>query len=632
MKILLRTILALGLLCALGAAERPPAEIFVAPPKVRMPKLSPDGQSYGFVERAGDDMEFITVVDLASRTPRRAATFKDLTVANYWWKGNGMILVLVESLTGNRDWRAFDLKTNETFQLHLFNTNASEMINPLVDEPETILVSFHTGNESDLRRFNIRTGKSVIVQPDVLGVFRWLTDRAGNAVAGLGREEKKWFISFPEPSGKLWRKVPLGEKQMPDVWPVCVAPDQKRVLCLDNTSPETRQVIAWTPANDAREVVWQTPEVDLDLFLVWGDDMSFVRGLLYETDRPRVHYLTPADDALAKSLDAALPNTFNAIVSTSADESKMIIKSYSDVLPEWYYLLDRKAGKMAQLGSAHPEIDAKQMAPSRYFTFKARDGMELHGRIHLPENSKKPLPALLVVAGNSFDLRARFGFDYYAQFLASRGYAMVEIDHRGTDGYGRTLREAGTKQIAGTMVDDLADGIRWLIAEGLVDPQRIGVQGWGRAGLMVPPAVIRYPDLFKVWVSFHTPMTASSLNFNDVVFGNYTEKDTEARMGGYNAGKKYLTSLDLVPQMSRINVPSSHFYTQGQVDNDGSEYATSIPRILKGLPQPHVLVKGTLVRTIADFYESWAPRNRADSARAYTELAVFLDKYLVPAK
>jgi dipeptidyl aminopeptidase/acylaminoacyl peptidase len=629
MRKALLAILSSGLLAALTAAEPLPADAYMAAPQVRTLKLSPDGRSYGFVEVA-DGMEYITVVDLTTSAPRRAAAFKDLKVANYWWKSSGVILVLVESLAGNRDWRAFDVKTGESFFLYHFNTFGSELLNPLVDDPDHVLISLFSGDEPDLRRVNIRTGKAIIVQPSVGRIFRWLTNRAGNPVAGFGVEEKRWFMTFPVGTGKPWRRVQLGEKNTPDFLPISVAADQKRILCIDYTAPETRPIVIWDPANDTKETLWQAPGIDLEQLLCWGDDFTYTRGILYETDRPRVRYLAPTDEALAKSLDAALPTTFNSIVSTSADESKMIIQSFSDVVPDWYYLLDRKTGRMAQLGSAYPKIDPAQSSPTRYFTFKARDGLELHGRIYLPKGNSAPSPAMLVVA--DFTQRSRFEFNLYFQFLAGRGYAAVEIDHRGTAGYGRTIHEAGTLQISGAIADDLADGMRWLIAEGLVDRSRIGIQGIGYGGLIAVPALQRYPELFRVWANFATPMTATDLNFNDVVFGRFTEKELEARIGGYKAGRKYIASLDLVPLMSKIQVPSFHFYSQGQLDQEGAAYATTIPRLLKSITQPHVLVKGRVVRTLADFYETRDERNRGDSARAFTELAAFLDQYLAAPK
>ncbi len=612
-------------------AEPLPVETFLAPPEFRLPKLSPDGRLYGNVEVA-QDLEFITVVDLATRQPKRAAIFKDLKVVNYWWKSSGAILVLVEDLKGNRDWRSFDLKTNETHYLYTFNSLGSTLVNPLVDDPDNILVSAEIGSEVDLRRVNIRTGKSVIVQPNGDLVQRWLTNRAGRAIAGFGRHDLKWFISFPEKPGQSWRRVLLGEKNLPDFWPVSVAPDQRRILGIDYTSGDTNRIVAWDPATDTKEIVWQTPEVDLNQLLVWGDDTSFTRGIVYETDRPRVHYLEPADLALAKMLDATLPNTFNAIVSTSADESKMIIESYSDVLPEWYYLLDRKTGLLAQLGSAHPKIDSARMAPSRYFTFKTRDGLELHGRIYLPRETKMPLPTLLILAGDSFVERTHFGYEPYLQFLASRGYAVVEIDHRGVNGYGNKLHEAGTLQIAGAIANDLADGLRWLVGEGLVDGDRIGIQGILNAGIIAVPALIRHPDLFKVWANFATPLSASKLKFSDVVFGRYTEEETIARAGGYSAGRKYIHSLDLAPLIASVHVPSFHFYPRDATDGIVADYGTSTEHYLKATGQPYELLKGRLVRNMAEYFENREQKDREDAARTFTELAAFLDKYLALRK
>jgi hypothetical protein len=137
--------------------------------------------------------------------------------------------------------------------------------------------------------------------------------------------------------------------------------------------------------------------------------------------------------------------------------------------------------------------------------------------------------------------------------------------------------------------------------------------------------------LFKVWVNFFTPLSASRLGFSDVVLGRYTEEDTTARAGGFEAGRKYIRSLDLAPLIASVHVPAFHFYSRDDADVV-ADYGGSAEHYLKATGQPYVLLKGRLVRNMADYYEDREQKNREVTAHTYTELVAFLDKYLAPTK
>ncbi|MDI1319938.1 MAG: prolyl oligopeptidase family serine peptidase [bacterium] len=628
MRNLLAAALALVLSTLSLSAEPLPLDLFLKAPEFRTPKLSPDGRFYALV-RTHEDLEYLSIVDLATAQTRPVVTFANLKLVNYWWKSSGAILFLVEDNTGQQDFRSFDLETKKTNSLRRFNAQGGFFVNPLLDDEKNILVSTIDGSGYDLKKMDVGSGKVKTLQANVGYIQRWLTDRKGQIVAGFGRlQNDSWFMTFPTDSGKSWRQILLGNKGLPDFWPLNVAPDQHRILGLDYLAGDTTKAVLWNPLDDTKEVLEESAEVDMDYDLIWGDDFTHPRAIAFQTDRPGFHYLDPADLALAKSIDGALPGTVNIIVSASADESRLIIMSYSDTLPDRYLLLDRKAGRIALLGSAHSQINPEQMATSKYFTFTARDGLKLHGRITLPKELKAPHRTVLL-AGTSLDgERTSFVFQPYMQLVASRGYATVEIDQRGTKGYGLKFAEAGNLQISGAMTDDLADGLRYLIQEGLVDQDRIAILGQYKGGIIALHTLARYPEMFKVWINFSTPMKPDYWGFEDVTFGRYTPEELPVRMGGNKAGKAYISSLDPMPLLSKVRVPSFHYYPTLTNESRLAYHGDRAEKYFGKAGLPYSFIKGSEIPRLSDIHGTLGQLQRKETERVYTELITFLNQHL----
>ena len=611
------------------AAEPLPIEIFLAPPEFRTPKLSPDGRFYGVVG-VRENVEFLATIEIATSQVTPVLTLKMKQLVNYWWKSSGALLFQIENREGVKEFRTFDLTTKKTNTLDHLNLKGVSLVDPRPNDPEQVLMSANSGSGGDLRLVNLRNGKSNVVQKNPGFIETWITNREGKAVAGFGYFEKRWFMLVPSDAGKNWRRIELGEKNLPDFWPRAVAPDQRRILGFDNATADTARAVVWDPATDTTEVIWHSPDVDFDDFHSFGDDTTRQRAVAYETDRPRFYFLDSADRTLAQEIDQSLPSTVNVIVSTSQDESKMIIRSFSDTIPEAYFLLDRKVGRIVQLGSAHPRIDPARMAASRFFSFKARDGVEVHGRVLVPTGATGPSPAVLFT-GNSFSRRSEYLFQPYLQLLASRGYAAILIDHRGTDGRGQKFAEAGNLQIGGAMVDDLADGLNWLVREGTVDPRRVAILGQDHGGLLAIQTLAKNPSLFAAWINFSTPMDANYLEFREVVFGLTAGFETKA-LAASGKGKAYLRTLDPEPILPAIKVPSLHYYPRNQRDNSLLFDGHRAENFFRRSAVPNVFMKGLAIDHYADFLANRDKLFQDEHVRIYTELLTFLGKHLAPLK
>ncbi|MBI2513334.1 MAG: prolyl oligopeptidase family serine peptidase [Opitutae bacterium] len=608
----------LALACA--AATPPPAEpiplaTLFAPAQYRLPRLAPDGHSYSLVIAHGAE-EALSTIDL--KAGKATPVFRTAGhIQNYWWKNQDLLLILLEA-NDRYSFETFNLKTRETSKTNSLNVSA--LLNPLPDDPENVLFGRFTKQDFDPIRYNLRTSRAMTIPVSSGFVQRWFTDAQGKLVAGYGRLHEKWFMVLAQGDG--WRRVELGEKSTPDFRPVMVAEDQRRLIGFDFASGDTVSVVAWDPANDRKELLIGADIIDPTFLSAWGDDWTRMQCVAYETDRPRFRYFNPEDQATADTIDAALPNTINYIASTSRDKSQLVISSTSDRVPAAYYLFDVQAQKLAKLGFASSKLPPTQLAASNYFEFAARDGLKLRGRVTLPPATSAPSPAVLLANLNE---RTRFGFSPQIQALATRGYAVVEIDTRGIEGYGEKFWAAGHREIGGKMVNDLLDGIDWLAAKGVVDPQRVAISAYGFNGLVALQAATKHPDRFAAWVNFWLPSKLTYIDYMAFVCGRLSKDEVASRYGGEVAMRRYIDTLEPLESLPKLRVPSFHFYG-AERDSKLSTEAIEVKRVVQKTGAPSVFLEGKHQASFTAFWENRSPDSSTEWQRIFSELLPFLDR------
>jgi len=241
----------------------------------------------------------------------------------------------------------------------------------------------------------------------------------------------------------------------------------------------------------------QSKRYDLDPDYVVTDGR--LAGLRYEADAEVTAWLDPKYEALQAKVDKHLPSTVNRItMAARGDGHFVVVHAYSDRLPGMWLLYDVQADKLSMLGNALPDIDFRKMSTMEPVRYAARDGLEIPAYLTLPRvKERKNLPLVLYVHGGPWVRGREWGWSPDVQFLAARGYAVLEPAFRGSTGYGTKLHEAGLKQWGLAMQDDLADAVRWAVAQGIADPKRVCIAGASYGGYAVLMGLARDPDLYR---------------------------------------------------------------------------------------------------------------------------------------
>jgi dipeptidyl aminopeptidase/acylaminoacyl peptidase len=281
-------------------------------------------------------------------------------------------------------------------------------------------------------------------------------------------------------------------------------------------------------------------------------------GLRFTVDAEVTQWLDDGMKALQAGLDKALPATVNRLsVPHHGDSPWVLVQAFSDTQPTVTYIYNRSTRRLARLGQSLPDIEAKAGGQTDFYRVPARDGLPLPVYLTLPPGGGKKRPAVLLVHGGPWVRGADWHFDPEVQFLASRGYAVLQPAFRGSTGYGQAHFLASFGQWGRTMQDDLMDALRWAVDQGHVDPQRVCIAGASYGGYATLMGLVRDSEAFRcavAWVGVSDPLLLFSSTWSDI-----TE---EARTYGLNqmvghpvADADKLKAVSPVHQASRIQKP-----------------------------------------------------------------------------
>ena len=475
-------------------------------------RLSDHGKMIGFMEPAQIDghpaRQNIFVQELKGSEPvgqaRRITAESQRDIAEYFWKGDDTV-IYAKDVNGDENYHviAVNVSTGEATDLTPLEGVRAGVQDDLPDDPDHVLVVHNGRNPEvfDVYKVNVRTGRSTLAAQNPGDVLGWSTDHEGRvrlatALSGVD-SELRYRDKETEPFRSLIRTDFRTE-----VSPLFFHADNQRFYALSNRGRDTQALVLIDPSTpDQAERVFELPRHDL-----MGAGFSRLRKVLtsadYHTDKPGHHFFDPLSEKIHEAIARQLPGYEVAWQDITRDERKFIVASYSDRTPGARYLYDADSNtlhKLADINTALPEAD---MAPMQPIQFTARDGMTIHGYLTLPlGRPARNLPVVVNPHGGPW-ARDYWGFNPEAQFLANRGYAVLQINFRSSTGYGRRFWEAGFGQWGLAMQDDITDGVQWLIDQKIADPKRIGIYGASYGGYATLAGIVKTPDLYAAAVDY----------------------------------------------------------------------------------------------------------------------------------
>lgn len=481
--------------------------------------LSADGRLLAAL-RQRDARKLIFIYDLEAmkllcETPV-AETGYDVRDLN--WISNHELAYIAEEKFADYSWkpklRLLDTTTGKT---KVLLDHADTIVLALPDNPDVLLIL----DERWTFKFNVRTGKSYDLEELESGYFRF--DRSGNSRV-MVRYDRDKVLYYVRPTGdSRWRELDDVVKEPGLKFNTRGAQLLDRVVDIHSIGPDGDILYVSTRLGDAdrfqlaaysmsegtiKHVIAKHPRFDLTTSdfgrtrLLFEKDSSRLLGIIYEAQKPQVVWLDPDYAAVQKSMDASFPQNFNQPIDWSKDGKTFIYLSTGVQNPGTFYVFKPQTGRLIPLLELGERLKGRTLAKTEPFEFTARDGQVIPGYITRPPNPDSGLPPLIVSVHGGPMARDSWEYDPENQFFASRGYVVLQVNYRGSSGYGAAYQKAGLRARLDTVIlDDIADGARHLIETKEVDPKRVAIMGSSFGGWATYMSLIKYPELYQVGVA-----------------------------------------------------------------------------------------------------------------------------------
>lgn len=534
---------AAALAAAAVQAAPPTVEQFFQREKYGAVRISPSGR-YLAVLTPWKDRRNVAVVDLEAKTTALASALEDSDAISVTWLTDQRMIVAYGDLrtgTGEapRQSGVVALDRDGSAVRHLQNSFSRRrlILEETVPGSEEIYVSApeRSASSLDLYKLNTRTGSKELVSFDTPGdVSGWVLDfdlvpRA--AMANNVREDwSAWYVRKDAKSPWVRvAKAPLGELESE---PVMFLPDGKTLLVVSRENRDKRAVFEYdvTTGKMGDKPIVAHPERDVFPSFRYDLKKRELINLAYEDDVPSVVWFDKEHAGVQKAVDAALPDTRNGIQRADFGD-RWVITASSDREPGSVYLLDGKTFKMEKLLDYAPWYKPAEMATTKWVRYKARDGLVIPALLTIPKGMEgKRVPLIVDIHGGPNVPATRWGFNRVAQFFATRGYATLAPQFRGTDGFGAKHFTSGFRKWGDEMQYDVADGVTWAVEQGIADKDRVCYYGASYGGYAAMWGAIQDKALIKCAVAY---VGVSSI---DYLFDN-AQTDV-AQMAEYSSGMR----------------------------------------------------------------------------------------------
>ena len=578
---------------AAPAGPLPPAESFFGHAQFGSATLSPNGRLLAVVLGAQGKRDSLAVIDLADNKIYPTAGFEDADIGQVQWVNNKRLLFdTTDKQLGARDvdfgpglyaknfdGSAFKQLAHRTGQQFLIDGTRAGIQETLpwntfmmrqsgAQDSEFVYVTspqYDAKGEVirvELLRLNTLTGRSRPVEAPP-HAMRWLLDQRGEPAIAITAERDEASVYYREPAAKAWKKMTSYSMYADsDAYsPLAFGPDGTLYVAT-NAGKDKESVYALDIASGKMNPtpLVDSADYDFDGELIMGRDKLL--GFTMLGDSSMTLWLDSAMKAVQADVDRQLANSANLVTVPVRPETPwVLVTAFSDVQPRTLLLYNTETKTFKSIGSARPAIKAAQMGTQEVVRYKARDGLVIPAWLTIPAGGRRTgLPLVVLVHGGPYVRGGAWGWSAETQFLASRGYAVLEPEFRGSTGFGDAHFRAGWKQWGLAMQNDIADGAKWAIAQGIVDPKRMCIAGASYGGYAALMGLVNNAELFKcgvnwVGVTDIDLLYNGSWGFDDDISTRYRKYGMPRLVGDPVKDAAQFKATSPLHQAARINQP-----------------------------------------------------------------------------
>ncbi|MBB13978.1 S9 family peptidase [Candidatus Poribacteria bacterium] len=478
-------------------------EDFFRNPEKSSFKISPNGNHIAYMKPWKTRMN-VYVLDIKTNDETQLTSSEERGIYGFAWLTDERIGYIKDD-GGDENVHCYVVNIDGSNERDLtpFENVQARIINDLEDDPNHIMIGLNKRNPKihDPYRVNVNDGKMEMITENPGNISEWMTDHNGKLRVAITSDGVNTSLLYRDSESDNFKLILTTDFKV-SVSPLFFTFDNKNLYVASNRGRDKAAIFEFN-IDKAKEdeLIFEHDQVDVS-DLIYSKKRKVLTGVNYTIAKNDMVFFDDWREDIQQKLESQLPGYEVGITSFSKDETKAIVVTYSDRCRGTYYYYDVIKNKLTDLGKISPWLNEDHMAEMKPIEYRSRDGLTIHGYLTLPKGSDgKNLPVVVNPHGGPW---ARDSWEYKSevQFLANRGFAVFQMNFRGSTGYGRDFWEISFKEWGKSMQDDITDGVNWLIDEAIADPERIAIYGASYGGYATLAGLTFTPDLYACGVDY----------------------------------------------------------------------------------------------------------------------------------
>ncbi|MBA3751202.1 S9 family peptidase [Candidatus Dependentiae bacterium] len=591
--------------------------------------ISPDGKYLAYLARIRPEDETspltIWIQEITTSQKKPLITSHSKSIWLYYWAPDSSRILYLEDTDGDENWQLYGIEreTLHTINYTPFEKCQTRIIEINSEDPSTIAIALNKDDPQlhDIYILNLHTGTLRLTCKNPGNISHWALDKNLRVRAALKEtvDGGKELLITTDTKGTIWKTVRTynAEDSQNGCSLLCYSSKKNCLYLLESKGYNTTRLVSFSLRTKEITIIMQDPSYDITNAFM-SSLTEEIEAITCEREKLEWQFIeSGVYERLYKAVSRKYPGTIQ-IESSDATEKQFVVSVEKDVSPLCYYLYDDIKNSVIELCKARPCLKENALCPTEPISLESRDGLMLYGYLTVPRGKKNAIPMVLLVHDGPWR-RVRWRYNAITQWLANRGYAVLDINYRGSTGYGKKFMNAGNKEWGGAMQDDLLDAVAWAIKKGIADQSKIAIFGGSYGGYAALAGAAFTPDVFCCAIDLvGISNLISFLNSIPPYWNVYRAKLYNA-IGNPDNEKAFLESRSPLFKADAIKIPI--LIAQGAQDpRVKQEESEQIIAVLKkrGIPHTYLLFND----------EGHVFTNASNKLKLYATAEEFLSKFL----
>ncbi|WP_088893341.1 S9 family peptidase [Leptolyngbya ohadii] len=533
-----------------------PREILFGNPERTRPQLSPDGKYLAYIAPDEKNVLQVWLRTVGQEDDSQITKDQKRGIRMYFWTYDGTHLIYMQDADGDENFHCYsvDIHTNLVRDLTPFQGVKAQPIELDPNFPDELLVGLNLADPQkfDVYRVNLNTGAVEFDTENPGNIVSWTANAQFQILSALAATpDGGTDLIYREGVDRPWETLRHWTAE-DEGYAAEFSLDGKTLYIVGSHDANAQRLIALDLATKQETVIAEDPQYDVG-GIVSHPTTRKLQAVAFYKDKLEWQILDDDIQSDFEMLRQVRPGEYGISSRTLADD-RWLVSYTTDDGPVYYYVYDRATKQATLLFSNKPILETLPLTSMQPVSYEARDGLTIHGYLTLPKEAQQNLPAVLLVHGGPW-ARDTWGYDPEAQWLANRGYAVLQVNFRGSTGYGKAFLNAGNREWAGKMHDDLLDGVKWLVDQGIADPQKVAIMGGSYGGYATLVGLTFTPDVFAAGVDIVGPSSLITLMQSIPPYWEPLKAQFYHRVGNMDSEPDFLKSRSPLFFIDRIQKP-----------------------------------------------------------------------------